>query len=79
MLSNTAIISNKLTIVVSPLISLMVDQVRELKIKKISAEFINSTLNSYEIKLVNKKIKNGLVKLLYISRKIIKQRFYFHN
>lgn len=62
-----AIISNKLTIVVSPLISLMVDQVRELKIKKIAAEYINSTLNSYEIKLVNKKIKNGLVKLLYIS------------
>lgn len=56
-----------LTIVVSPLISLMKDQVDALRANGISAEFINSTLSSSENGNIQAKIKNGRIKILYIA------------
>jgi ATP-dependent DNA helicase RecQ len=55
------------TLVISPLISLMKDQVDSLNANGIGAEFINSSLGLSEINLVQHKILNGEVKLLYIA------------
>ena len=56
-----------LTIVISPLISLMKDQVDNLKANGISAEYINSTISFSEIKNIKKKIQEKEVKILYIA------------
>lgn len=56
-----------LTLVISPLVALMQDQVQQLKDRGISATFINSTLPGYEVeqRLVN--ARNGMYKLLYCA------------
>lgn len=56
-----------LTIVISPLISLMKDQVDNLKANGISAEYINSTLSFSEIENIRKRIREKEVKILYIA------------
>lgn len=56
-----------LTIVITPLISLMEDQIEELKKTKIIARTINSTTEEYENKNIFKKIYNEELDLLYIS------------
>src|SRR3989338_8790108 len=56
-----------LTLVISPLISLMKDQVDNLKANGISAEYINSTLLNDEIINIQKKIIGKEIKLLYIA------------
>lgn len=56
-----------ITLVISPLVALMQDQVKQLKDRGISATFINSTIPSYEVeqRLVN--ARNGMYKLLYCA------------
>lgn len=56
-----------LTIVISPLISLMKDQVDSLKLNGIAAEYINSTLSKEEIKDIESRIILNEIKLLYIT------------
>ena len=56
-----------ITLVLSPLIALMKDQVDSMRECGIGAEFINSSLTPDEISGVYKKIKDGAVKLLYIA------------
>src|SRR3989344_4636940 len=56
-----------LTIVISPLISLMKDQVDNLKTNGIGAEYINSTLSFSEIENIKKKIQEKEIKILYIA------------
>jgi len=56
-----------ITLVVSPLIALMKDQVDNLNNKDISAEFLNSTLTVKESRSVIEKIKENKIKLLYIA------------
>ncbi|MFC7440372.1 DNA helicase RecQ [Laceyella putida] len=56
-----------ITIVISPLISLMKDQVDGLKQLGIPATYINSTLHSYEIEQRIEALREGKVKLLYIA------------
>lgn len=60
-----ALLSDGLTIVITPLISLMVDQVRELKNKHIKAAFITSFSENYEIENIYKNLSE--LKLLYIA------------
>ena len=62
-----AVMSNGLTIVVSPLISLMADQVENLKDVNIKGGFLNSTQTKEEAKAVYRDIFNGSLKLLYVS------------
>lgn len=54
-------------IVVSPLISLMHDQVSALKVNNIPAAFLNSTLDDAEHKEIRQKVVDGEIKLLYVS------------
>ena len=62
-----AVVSEGLTVVISPLVALMKDQVQQLNDRGISATFINSTISSWEIeqRLVN--ARNGMYALLYCS------------
>ncbi len=56
-----------LAIVVSPLISLMKDQVDGLKACGVSAAFVNSTQNASEQRAVAQDIHDGRLKLLYVA------------
>lgn len=56
-----------LTIVVTPLISLMKDQVDNLKSRRIPATYIHSGLTLREKNLAMERCRNGKIKLLYIS------------
>jgi ATP-dependent DNA helicase RecQ len=56
-----------LTVVVSPLISLMKDQVDALTARGISATFVNSTLSQGEIADRMMRVSRGEVKMLYVA------------
>lgn len=55
------------TIVISPLIALMKDQVDSLKANGIAACFLNSTQSTEEQKLLIQKIKKQEIKLVYLA------------
>lgn len=56
-----------LTLVISPLIALMKDQVDTLKANGVSAEFINSSLQPEEIYEIQDRARNGELKILYVA------------
>ena len=62
-----ALLLEGVTLVISPLISLMKDQVDTLKEYGIPAELINSTLSSGEFREILKNVREGVYKLLYIA------------
>jgi len=62
-----ALVFNGLTIVVSPLISLMKDQVMQLNEFGVSAVVLNSSLPQFEYHHNIEQIKEGKVRLLYIA------------
>ena len=62
-----ALIQDGITLVISPLIALMKDQVDSLRSVGIAAEFINSTLNNSEIDSILYRAAMGDYKLLYVS------------
>jgi ATP-dependent DNA helicase RecQ len=62
-----SIMQDGLTIVVSPLIALMKDQVDSLRDFGVSAEFINSSLTYEQIEQVKTKLLANQVKLLYVA------------
>jgi len=65
-----------LTIVISPLISLMSDQVRQLREVGINARFLNSTLSFYDQKNILFEIKNNELKFLYVSPERFKNKHF---
>ncbi len=62
-----ALMLNGLTLVVSPLIALMKDQVDTLKKKDISAAFLNSGQSREEVNSILENALQGYYKLLYVS------------
>jgi len=62
-----AILSDKISVVISPLIALMKDQVDSLNARGIPATFINSSLTLDEIKERTDDIKNNRIKILYVA------------
>lgn len=62
-----ALIFDGVTVVVSPLISLMQDQVMQLQQRDIHAVFLNSTLSHPEYVATMQHVKRGEVKLLYVA------------
>ncbi len=71
-----ALCFNSGTIVISPLIALMQDQVNALKKRGIPAEFINSTVSKKEREQRLKLFINGKIKLLYVTpERFTKQEF----
>ena len=65
-----------ITLVVTPLISLMQNQVLELKKIKIQAEYITSEMDNFQINNVLKKVLENKIKLLYISPERIENKRY---
>jgi ATP-dependent DNA helicase RecQ len=65
-----------LSVVVSPLIALMQDQVEALLDNGIGATFLNSTLSSQEVRSRETAILEGKIKLLYVApERLLGERF----
>lgn len=62
-----ALLKDGITLVISPLIALMKDQVEALIANGISAAFLNSSLDSILERNVMQQCKSGKIKLLYVS------------
>ncbi len=62
-----AMILPGLTVVISPLIALMKDQVESLKQNGIEAEYLNSTQTPKEQQIIEAQVRAGVVKLLYVA------------
>ena len=62
-----ALIFDGVTVVVSPLISLMQDQVMQLQQRGIHAAFLNSTVSNSEYVATMHRVRQGKVKLLYVA------------
>ncbi len=62
-----ALLQSGLTLVISPLISLMQDQVEALKNNGVGATFLNSSLAFGEVQQREKEVLQGKIKLLYIA------------
>ena len=62
-----AILTDGLTVVVSPLIALMHDQVTALQRAGANAQYLNSTLSPMETAEVERSVLDGSVKLLYVA------------
>ncbi len=62
-----AMLMEGVTLVVSPLIALMQDQVAALQQLGIGAAFLNSTLSGEEQSAVYKRLASGEIKLLYVA------------
>lgn len=62
-----ALIFDGVTLVVSPLISLMKDQVNSLTHNGVRAAYLNSSLTSSQYTKVISNIKNGLYKIVYVA------------
>ena len=71
-----ALLKPGLTLVVSPLIALMQDQVEALRDNGIGATFLNSSLNKYQVRSREQDILNGRIKLLYIApERLLSEKF----
>src|SRR6478735_3068684 len=62
-----AVLLNGLTIVISPLIALMKDQVDSLNLSGITAAYLNSSQSPEEQKDIAIRLRNNELKLLYIA------------
>ena len=62
-----ALLMEGVTLVVSPLISLMKDQVMALKDAGVSAAFLNSSLTPEQMRIVYRNIRAGKYKIIYIA------------
>lgn len=71
-----ALLKEGITIVVSPLISLMQDQVTALQDNGIKATFLNSTLSTKDVYSREQQILSGEVKLLYLApERLVSDKF----
>jgi ATP-dependent DNA helicase RecQ len=62
-----AILNEGLTVVISPLIALMKDQVEALKANGVPAAYLNSTISYQEQEEILKNAQRGEIKLIYIA------------
>lgn len=62
-----ALLKEGTCLVVSPLLALMKDQVNQLKVRGIEAEYLSSELDEYDAEAVYDRCKEGITKLLYVS------------
>ncbi len=62
-----SLLSESYSIIISPLISLMQDQVDSINKKTLSAAFINSSLDSREVEKVLQNLTSGKIKMLFVA------------
>lgn len=74
-----ALVKSGLTLVISPLISLMKDQVDQLKANGVAAECVNSSMSREDLIRVYQRIHQGQLKLLYVSpERVLMDNFLEH-
>src|SRR3954469_3255647 len=56
-----------LTLVVSPLIALMKDQIDQLRKRGLAAERLDSTLDAEQVSAVMNAVRSGTLKMLYVA------------
>lgn len=71
-----ALMKDGVSLVISPLISLMKDQVDSLRENGINAGFINSSLDSEKYRKILSDVKTGQIKILYISPERLENEFF---
>jgi ATP-dependent DNA helicase RecQ len=72
----TALLLPGLTLVVSPLLALMKDQIDSLQAKNISAERLDSSLTEEKYREVSNAIRQGALKMLFVSpERLTNERF----
>lgn len=74
-----AVLLPGITVVVSPLIALMKDQVDGLTRQGISAAFINSSLEQSEITDIFSRLASGDIKLLYVAPERLTNYYFLQN
>ncbi|MGQ8364535.1 DNA helicase RecQ [Glaciecola sp. 1036] len=74
-----ALLLDGLTLVVSPLISLMQDQVQQLTEQGVQAAYINSTQSQEQINATYQDIGSGKIKLLYVSPEKLLRGFFLEQ
>ena len=62
-----ALLSDGLTVVISPLIALMKDQVDALRLNGVNAAFLNSSMDKESQNILIEQVREGKIKLLYIA------------
>ncbi|UHO39023.1 RecQ family ATP-dependent DNA helicase [Chryseobacterium capnotolerans] len=62
-----ALLKEGTCLVISPLLALMKDQVNQLKLRGVEAEYLSSELDEYDAETIYNRCKEGLTKLLYVS------------
>ena len=62
-----ALLMGGITLVISPLISLMKDQVYALTASGVAAAYINSSLNSEQLRAVYRNLRRGDYKIVYVA------------
>ncbi|MEM1239464.1 MAG: ATP-dependent DNA helicase RecQ [Cyanobacteria bacterium P01_H01_bin.26] len=62
-----ALLKTGVTLVISPLVALMEDQVQELKQRQLAAERIHSALTGFEKRKILQRIQQNQLRLLYLS------------
>lgn len=71
-----ALAMDGITLVVSPLISLMQDQVRSLLSMGVRGAYINSSLTAGQISTALRNAKNGMYKIIYVApERLLTERF----
>ena len=71
-----ALMFEGITLVISPLISLMKDQVTALVQNGVRAAFINALLSEKQIDTVLKRAENGQYKIIYVApERLVSERF----
>ncbi len=71
-----ALLKKGVTVVVSPLIALMQDQVEALRNNGVFATFLNSSLNAYQVRSREEALLQGKIKLLYVApERLVSERF----
>jgi ATP-dependent DNA helicase RecQ len=71
-----ALVLEGITVVVSPLISLMQDQVAQLQALGVNAEFVNNSVPREQQHAIYQRVHDGNVKLLYVApEKILQHEF----
>lgn len=73
-----ALMRDGVTIVISPLVSLMQDQVRQLRALEIKGAYINSSLNSNQIKQALYNISQNHYKIIYVAPERLMHRDFNH-
>ncbi|WP_346986469.1 ATP-dependent DNA helicase RecQ [Chryseobacterium sp. POE27] len=74
-----ALLKEGTCLIISPLLALMKDQVSQLKLRGIEAEYLSSELDEYYAEGIYDRCKEGLTKMLYISPERLTNKQFLQN